>query len=392
MTVKLHKQNPIRSLFDYSGHFLIPKTFPHMHRYILLLCIFIISGCKKKDDPSPISISDRQLVLNNIGQNVAIRSFLDLQTAANSLRSYANTYIDDSTNMQKLLVLQRRWLDVAVAWKHASLYSFGPIENELLRSKIYTPANITGIESVISQGKPEFDVSYMNTLSPALKGLSAIEYLIYGSRDENNNAVLNSFESGGFQRTAYLRALCIDLLDQANLLMYKWSTGGEGYLTKFVASDGSGRSSSISMVAESMIEFISLIKNERIGGPKGVKNAGVPQPELVDGKYSDESVVLLRAEVQSLHNSFTGVKMGTTAINGINFLLDKAGAKSGDEMLSKKITDLFQSIYSKMEVITVPLSQAVVTRPAQVSELYGEVDKLEVLMKDDMMKNLYLKD
>ena len=365
------------------------KEIKIMGMIALVGLIGLVIGCSSSDSPTdPINGTDRVAMLTNVGNNLIIPSFKAFETNTAALKSAAAAYSADVTNEQKLTQLQAAWLTTASSWKRASLFSQGPIENGFLIFGIYNPTiNTSGIEKAISQTATPINNTYIESLGAPLKGIPAIEYLIFNKGD--NASILNNYKGvNGGARTAYLQALCENLELQATKVLSQWSPDGGNYIKDFIAADGRDINSSFGILSNKMIDLIYTIKDERLGAPIGKRNSSTPQPDLVDGPYSNESLALMKAELMSLEYTFSGKNLSGSDGAGFDDILDKVGAKSGDELLSAKIKGQFAVIYLKLNALNKPLSTAVVSDAAAVSALYDEVKRLQVLMEVDMINNL----
>lgn len=360
-------------------------------KYFLCLFLWILLACSKERQPEPISISDRQFALHGIGNTVVIRSFLDLQNSVNALNEFASSYVHDSTSTQKLLILRREWTNTVIFWKLSSVFLQGKFGSDIGAQQLYAPANTEAIEDVVSSAISQFDLGFMQTLEETSTGLAAIEYLIYGTDQGSVAPVLSAFNAMGSRRGAFLRALCRDLKLRCDKILYKWSVAGDGYVNNFMASSGPERSSSIGVLADNMISTIAKIKDQRVGVPLGAAQ-GAARPELVESKYGGESITFIRAELGSVVQIFMGQMTATIGMGGFNWLLDKADAKSGDVKLSKAIEAQFADVFLKLELIKVPLEQAVVSNPKQVADVYEALGKLQTLIEQDMVAGLRFRD
>ncbi|WP_439584685.1 imelysin family protein [Dyadobacter bucti] len=359
-------------------------------KYFLCLFLWIVLACSKEKQPEPISISDRQFALHGIGNAVVIRSFLDLQNSVNALNEFASSYVHDSTNTQKLLILRREWINTVISWKLSSVFLQGKFGVDVRAPQLYAPANTEAIEDIVSSAISKFDPAFMQTLEETSTGLAAIEYLIYGTNQGSVAPVLSAFNAVGSRRGAFLRALCLDLKLQSDRLLHQWSVAGDGYINDFMASSGPERSSSIGVLADNMISTISKIKDQRVGAPLGA-DQGAARPELVESKYGGESINFIHAELRSVLQIFVGQKTATTGVGGLNWLLDKADAKSGDVKLSKAIEAQFTDVFQKLELIKVPLEHAIVANPKQVSDVYEALGRLHTLIQQDMVAGLHFR-
>ncbi|TLV03190.1 imelysin family protein [Dyadobacter luticola] len=353
-------------------------------------CILIVSAliiaCSSNDNPDPVDGQKRTAMLDNVGTNVILPAFASFETSATALTEATTAYAADLKNAQKLTAAQKAWVSAAESWKVASLFSQGPVETEFLSSAIYFPStNYTGIESAITKTGVTIDNAYIESLGATLKGLPAIEYLLFST--SGNNAVIGNFAGiNGGKRGEYLKALSANLQNQATLVYSKWKPDGGNYLKTFKEADGRDINSSLGMLSNKMIDLVYTIKDERLGAPLGKRNNGTPQPGMVDAKFSNASLTLLKAELRTLENTFSGTGAGNNI--GIDDILDEAGAKSGDQLLSEKIKAQFAAVKAKIDAIGDPLSTAITGQTAAVSAAYDEVKKLQVLMEVDMINNL----
>lgn len=348
-------------------------------KYFLCIFFWIILACSRDKQPEPISLSDRQVALHSIGNAVIIRSLLDLQNSVYGLNEFVNSYVSDSTNTQKLLALRKAWINAAVAWKLASIFTEGQFAAGAERSNLYAPINTTSIERAIASNAL-FNVDYMRSLEETLTGLAAMEFLIYGALKGNEESVISAFTSPRSRRSAYLRALSLDLEGRSDRLLYHWSMAGDGYVDRFMENSGLERNASLKNLTDNIISTVSRIKDDRVGSPLGINSVG--NPELVESKYSGESTTLIRAELQSVQQVFIGERTPTIGVKGLNWLLEQANAKSGNEMLSDAITAQFAEVYLKLSQIKVSLEQAVVDNPKQVEDVYLSIGELHTLLQD----------
>jgi predicted lipoprotein len=353
-----------------------------------LLTSAVVLACSSKDNPDPGDETSRVAMLQNVGSNVIIPSFEAFQTNAQALTTVAEAYAADVKSETKLAAVQNAWTAAAQSWKKASLFTQGPIDDAFLASSIYfNTTNTTGIEKAISQPGGAVDDAYIEGLGAALKGFPAIEYLLFST--SGNAAIIGNYSGiNGAGRGVFLKALCANLQKQAATVVSKWKASDGNYIKTFVDANGRDINSSFGVLANKMIDLVYTVKDERLGAPMGKRNNGTPQPGLVDAKLSNASLVLMKAELQSIENAFTGKNLSGTDGPGIDDMLDEAGAKSGDQPLSAKIKAQFATVNAKIALITDPLGTAVTTQKDQVSAVYDEVKKLQVLMEVDMINNL----
>jgi predicted lipoprotein len=357
--------------------------------YILVGLMVVVWSCSKSEEPSAFDTFDRQSMLTNLGNNVIIPSFDAFYQKSTALETAITAYTADVKNEQKLMAAQQAWRDMAYVWKQASVFKQGPIEDKFLLSNIDFSTkgvylNTTLLEKAITDGTT-IDNAYIESKGSTVKGVHAIEYLLFDKAQLNANVIGGYTGINCANRTAYLKALATNLKNQARLILDGWNGG---YVMTFINADGRDINSSLGILSNKLIDLIYTIRDERIGAPKGNRNNGIPQPDLAESALSNSSIALAVNELKGLENAFLGrTPAGVDGI-GLDDLLDKLGAKSGNDLLSTKINNQFATVYTKLNAIPAPLQTAVINNKAEVQAAYDEIKKLQVLMEVDMINNL----
>lgn len=362
-----------------------------MKKIVVLITVTIaIWACSKTNDPVDAFQSfDRKSMLTNLGNNVIIPSFDTFYQKSDLLDIAIAAYTADLKNEQKLVAVQLAWIEMAKAWKQASVFKQGPIEDKFLLSNIDFSSkgsylNVTLLEKAISDGTT-IDNAYIETKGATVKGIHAIEYLIFDKAKINANIIGGFTGIAGAKRTSYLKALSVNLKNQAKIILDDWKNG---YVSTFINADNRDINSSLGILSNKLIDLIYTVRDERMGAPKGNRNGGVPQPDLAESVVSESSILLITNELKGIENAFLGrTPTGTDGI-GLDDLLDKLEAKSGDELLSKKIKNQFSLVYTKLNAIPKTLPIAVVDNKVEVQAAYDEIKRLQVMLEVDMINNL----
>lgn len=358
--------------------------------FIIISVTTCIWACSKTVEPvDKFDSFDRKSMLTNLGNNVIIPSFEAFYQKSDALDLAILAFASDVKNEQKLVATQQAWVEMAKAWKLASVFKQGPIEDKFLLSNIDFSSkgsylNVTLLEKTISDGTT-IDNAYIEGKGATVKGIHAIEYLIF-DKSKTNSTIINNYAGiTGGKRNSYLKALSINLKNQAKLIVDEWKNG---YVKTFINADGRDINSSLGVMSNKLIDLIYTVRDERIGAPKGNRNSGVPQPDLAESGINDMSIVLAINELKGIENAFLGKTPSGADGIGVDDLLDKLEAKSGEELLSKKIKNQFATVYAKLNAISKPLPIAVVNNKAEVQAAYDEIKKLQVMMEVDMINNL----
>ena len=357
--------------------------------YVFACLILLVWACSKTEEAAGFDTFDRKGMLTNLGNNVIIPSFEAFYQKSIALETAITVYTADLKNEQKLITVQKAWLDMAIGWKQASVFKQGPIEDKFLLSTIDFSTkgvylNPTLLETTISAGTT-IDNAYIESKGATVKGIHAVEYLIFDKAQSNSTVISAYTGANGTKRAAYLGALATNLKNQAKIIVDDWKGN---YVTTFINADGRDINSSLGVLSNKLIDLIYTVRDERIGAPKGNRNNGIPQPDLAESTVSSNSITLAINELKGLENAF----LGRTPVDmdgiGLDDLLDKLGAKSGDLLLSTKIKNQFATVYAKLNAIPAPLQTAVVNNKTEVQAAYDEIKRLQVMLEVDMINNL----
>ena len=366
-----------------------------MKKLFLIIPAFILLfwACTKTVEPlDSFQSFDRKGMLTSLANSVIVPSFDGFYTETITLETAVNAFANDPTSSTKLLEAQKAWTKMASVWKLASVFQQGPIADKFLLTNIDfsnkgTNINTSLLEKAITDGTAAtINNDYIEQKGATVKGIFAIEYLIF-DKNPALTVVTDKFikTEGSTKRVTYLKALATNLKIQAKLISDDWKGP---YGSKFINADGRDINSSLGVLANTIIDQIYTIRDERIGVPRGNRNNGTPQPDLAQAVLSGNSIDLIISELKSIENAFLGrTPAGIDGI-GIDNLLDKLEAKSDGVLLSTKIKSQFATVYAKLAAIPTKLPVAVVSNQTEVAAAYTEIKKLQVMLEIDMINNL----
>ncbi|MBA3972499.1 MAG: imelysin family protein, partial [Bacteroidetes bacterium] len=252
--------------------------------FVLLLGI-TASSCKdKKDDEiTPEDSFDKSGMLTNIGNNIIVSSYLNLNISLDSLQVRSSQFTANPT-LITLSELQSQFSLAYSAYQSCSAFEFGPAENEYIRSNFNTfPCDTLQINSKITTA--EYTLSAATDIDA--KGFPGLDFLLYGN-SMNNNQVLARFTSAADAANAklYLTAVVNELKAKTNIVYNGWSSAGGNYISTFKSNTANDVGGSISMLVNQLNYDMELLKNAKVGIPLGKKTLGVPQPSKVEALYS----------------------------------------------------------------------------------------------------------
>lgn len=344
---------------------------------VLLLSLFML-GCDTTTDSftSLFKSFDRQGMLGNIGNNMAIPAYEQVVVDCNDFNLSLQSFKSNPTSMS-MAVAKMRWMDLNSSWRKCEVYGFGPLDNLLIKPRIDDfHCNTTNIEAHIST-QPVIDLPFINSVPTSDKGLVAAEYLLWGDGTQNTLTLCQADS----QRVNYLIAVGMDLQENLMLVRNEWNT----YVSTFITNDGNNVSSSLGKVVNYQVMMLNEIKNMKLGKPMGKFDATVI-PGEVESYYSLQGVSNIYQNVAAMKSIFSG-----NGDSGINALLDHLGAKDNNgTLLSAKLNTKFAEIETDLGNFTTSLDVAVVSELPLCEILYQDVYDLYILVKVDVMNQLGL--
>lgn len=340
----------------------------------------LIQSCKKSgsdDNAAGNSSFDRKAMLTNISTNLIIPAYTAYQADAVNLDAAVTAFVANP-DAARLTAVQAAFKTTYQQWQATSVFEFGPAEQVSLRVNTNTyPTDVTQINANITS----------NTYNPnlianlAAKGLPALDYLLFGT-GADNAAILTQYttDSQAANRKTYLTTLCAELKTNATTVLSGWST----YKATFINADGTDTGSSTGQLVNQLVYDYEILKNYEIGIPAGVQSLGTTFPTKVQAYYSKTSLQLALLHLQAVQNIYTG-KNGL----GLDDYLTKINAKAKDGTpLNTVITSQFGTATTKLNTLTDPLSQNIVSNASAVTATYTELQKLTVLLKTDITSSL----
>jgi len=329
---------------------------------VLLSALLIIIGVschKSKSDPAsgttPQAQYDRTAFLNNMGVNVIIPRYLDLQTKMTALTN-SSTAFTNAPSPTTLAAAQADFLAAYKSWQRVSQFAFGPADvNGLVTVQINAyPANTTMIESNISSGSYDFTSS----TSLGFKGFPTLDYLLF-SRTLTSQQIADLY-TGSSNRKKYLTDVVSNLSGLVTSTYNQWISG-TNYLTIFKALSGTDVSSSTSALLNQMAMELDNFKNYKLGIPLGAYNAvgsgptyNASDPTQSEGYYSDSSLALMKQSIVSMRDFYLGKTITGKDSTGFDDYL----IAIGDASVNTTILNQFNTVISAIDAIPESYSQS----------------------------------
>ncbi len=346
--------------------------------------IIVLVSCSKSGDSGtvipPASNVDSALV--NISKNIIIPAYQNLSAASIALDASvtAFTTAPDATSLANA---QAAFKTAYLAWESCSEYQFGPANDQSLLTGVINifPTDSNLIKSNISTGT--YTIDGLSNLKA--QGFPAIDFLLFGA---NSATTLGRYttDAGAANAKKYLSAITASIKTKAGAVASAWSST---YMTTFNAATGVNAGSSLSLLMNSFVQDYDVeLKNYKIGIPIGkYGTTALPlAPDKVEGYYSGISLQLLTQQIKALQLLYTG---GTG--NSFDDKVIASKYQKNGVPLNNVINAEFTAIFSKLAVLSDPLSGAINNNLTAVNDAYTEITKMVVLLKVDLSSALGIK-
>jgi hypothetical protein len=292
---------------------------------------------------------------------------IELDTLETSFNIFQN---EPST--ENLETIQSEWKELATTIQQATFLNLGPIQTKYGFLPInYWPVNSVKIEEVLESDQ-ELNDEFMSTAGNSIKGVWALEDLLF-DHGKTPEEMLKEFDgSKGNQRMAFARAQVDYLKGRTVVLEEMWAE----YKPAFSANEGSGTSEPFSLLINRITSQLESIKNESLAKPMGLSLGGEPAPALTKGFESRSGMLMITSELTAAQLLFNSEK-------GKVSLAQLILSRGNDTDLSNRINKKFDEAREIAESFEIPLSKAVVDQPEKVRKLHAAVQDLVVLFKTE---------
>jgi predicted lipoprotein len=139
-------------------------------------------------------------------------------------------------------------------------------------------------------------------------------------------------------------------------------------------------------LVNNMIFAVETVRGTRLAGPLGLTVGGVPQPDDVESRFSDQSIRSAVAVLDGVRMVFFGTIPGDTsapATHGVESVLLSRGVDLG-----QRYAELHDDALSALHEIPEPLRTAVVDHPDKVEDARGAITRLLMLLQVDIAQAL----
>lgn len=348
---------------------------------VIILGLLFIAGCSKDDKKDPTSQVveeyDRATMLTNYADGYILPAYNEYVKNIDSLKTAINTF-NSTLDINSLNNLRTKWEYALLVWQDVAFLEFGPAQNISLRAQtnIY-PVDTNLVINNIASGS--YNLQLASNFDA--KGLQALEYLINGSGNTDND-IVNYFTSAPNART-YLVNVINDLETNTNYVYNEWVST---YRTSFISNSASNaQGSSVSNIVNAVsLHYETYMRKGKIGLPAGVFNgfSQQPMPEHVEAYHYEQSLPFVYRSLVSLQKFIRGEHY-SSLVNGegLEDYLNFVRAQSGGQPLSTLINNQFVNINNELGNINDPLSNEVINNNQGVRAVYQKMQQMVPFIK-----------
>ncbi len=367
-----------------------------MKRALLsIACLIAVVGCKRPT-AGPVEDAEtadrRRAVLSNLAENVIVPAYEDFRDAAVALEEKTAAWeasgSDDDRDEARLA-----WREAMRAWQITEAFQIGPVGaagavpggmdlGDFVYSWPITNACRVDQEIVSqSYGTEEFASAAVN-----VRGLDALEYLLYREGKENECAPSRSINGDGSwaaleedeldaRRAAYAAAASTDVRKTADAILAAW----EDEFADDLANAGDGESSfattqeALNHLSDAMFYVELVVKDEKLAPPIGLIDcAEATCPAQREFVWSDTNLLAIGANLEGLERLYTGGE-------GLGFddLLTDMGQGDVDE----EIRGAVAGARKHAGEIETPMVELLASDPTPLVDLHQEVRNITTLLK-----------
>jgi predicted lipoprotein len=330
----------------------------------------ILTACDSSDNDQQTNFNITTLLTDATNQQIipAVDAFLSEVTLLdNSIINYL-----DNTTTDNLTSVKSQWKTVALSYEKIYAFNIGDIRNQFSHQAIYPwPTVPTSIEDFIVNNT-EITETFISSLSPQVKSIAALEYLMYKS----DITTTNSEFINETNRRDFLKFASANLKSEAERVANTWAASGANYSQSFINNSASGINGSFNIYFNGLYNLIDTGKVSKIGKPAGLENSQTVNPELTQAFYSNTSKDIIKANMLSIQNAY----FNTQGLGIDDYVFSIMNNQELNDLVQNKINDVTTAV----DNIPVPLYDAVTSNPNEVATLHAELEALGILFAVDL--------
>lgn len=331
---------------------------------------FTYSSCEKQD---PVTQADYSAILSNTGENVILKTYLDLAEKAAALQSAAES-LRTMPNQANFDAVKSAWSATRVPWEQSEGFLFGPVDQEGIDPSLDSwPVNVVDLNNVLASPN-ELTVQFLAQQEGTLKGFHTIEFLLWG---ENGNKTFTDLNDREFE---YLAAATGVLAADAQKLYELWSHTGGNYIDHIIkAGHGSAVYISQKAALEEMTNALIVIADE-VGNGKINDPFSQQDVTLEESRFSANSKADFADNIRSIRQIYTGRYGDNGNGQSISTIVQEKNAAVDTEILTR-----IDAAIAAIEGIPGTFTTAIFQHPDAVSTAQTAVRDLQATLESKLL-------
>lgn len=314
----------------------------------------------------------KQAALTNIATQVILPAYHDLAVRSTDFAAAADelTLAPSAASLKKT---QQAWKDVLLAWRRTQPFAHGPVADLAVSGRIqFWPSRRQSVDRVLRASRP-IDDTYIQELGANAVGLSALEIMLFDTRQDDAARIAAFSGPQGERQRTYFRALARELVRQTRLVERAWQ-GPAGFAAKF----GAGGQPQLNLLVNDLLTAIETGAQGRLRLVIDKQHEQAPLPELVEGALSGTSQQAVLALLRGAQEMFSG---GQGA--GLDDYLKQLKSQT-----ARRVDAQFQKAIDAVQAIDGPLEAMASTRAQAIQRAHDECRALEILLKVEVASTL----
>ena len=342
-------------------------------RFLPFICLLLVTlaGCTSED-----VASDRD-VLISLTDEVVVPAYDSLFQDMAQLDRDVQA-LCDAPDEAPLETARQSWRNARASWMRTEAMWFGPVmDRRSVRLVDWSPTNVSGINELLDENRT-FTISEAGeALASNLRGLGAIEYVLFG-----NDELAHSRVSG--HRCSYLTALTEVAHKETDAILTEWVDGSESrpaYRDFFSdrASVAILPRAAIADVVRTQVFLIRSMVDMRLATALGLRS-DAPDLYAIPGTAADNGLQDLRQEVLGMQAIYEG--RGEQGL-GISDLVRPLSDDS-----DRRLRDQFVAAIAAIDAVEGPLRAAIAERPDQVRRVHESLQNVQITISTEVVSLL----
>jgi predicted lipoprotein len=314
----------------------------------------------------------KQAALDNIARSVLLPAYSQL-AARSADFSAAATALTTTPTSATLANAQKAWKEMLLAWRRTQAFAHGPVNDLGVYGRIqFWPTRRQSVDRVLRAARP-IDDAYIQELGANAVGLSALEILLFDTRQDDAARVAAFSGAQGERQRKYFLALVQELLKQTRDVENAWK-GSQGFAVKFAG----GGQDTLNLIVNDLLNAIEVGAQGRLLLAVDKRVEQHSRSELVEGGPSGTS----QAGVLALLVGARAVFSGADGV-GIDDYLQQIKLP-----VARRVDAQFQKAIDAVRAIDGPLEETTDGIERAVRRAHDECRALEIMIKTEVASTL----